>query len=300
MAKWLRYLLFSIALIFIMCAFMMIGEEVFHLDFDNMSRLADKIYFDIFIVMMFVWIGINIALVVSVVKTLIARSASKYTPPELPAGNENRRLKIIDRRRLYDSDHVMQFGAQSTPMSWPYVALFLLIMCPIGVFLLIRKVIEEKSRYYENGISMIMLGSVATCFSLPSLLAFFTQETFEKISLFFLVPAFLGLSMIVSGLVFRNKGKTRDDYMIVLKLDQITRLDAIAQIMKTDYVHAADVIQGLIDDESLKGAYIYHKDREVIMPGISEKIAVRCRSCGATTVLYSTDKHECAYCGEVL
>ena len=86
--------------------------------------------------------------------------------------------------------------------------------------------------------------------------------------------------------------------MTILKIDRITRLDKIAQIMKTDYARSADVIQSLIDNGLLKNTYIYHRDKEVIISGISEKIACKCRCCGATTVLYGTDIRECVYCGE--
>ena len=156
------------------------------------------------------------------------------------------------------------------------------MFCPVGTFLAIRKIFEEKTRYYENGIRLIIFGGFLMLLSAPMLYAFVGQDTFDPISLFFVVPTSLGLLMLLSGVYFKHKGKVNLDYMTILKIDRITRLDKIAQIMKTDYAHAADVIQGLIDNGLLKNAYIYHRDKEVIISGISEKIACKCRSCGAT------------------
>lgn len=296
---WLRLLLYSVALFLVAVVYAAIGEGVFHFDMDDAPRIADKVFMGGFMILVFIWNGLVIAVVVSIVKAVIARAKTKYTPPDVSVVKNSRRPDKIERRQLYDSDKEFQMRHADAPTTWGMVCMGLAFF-PLGFFLMIRKLIEEKSRYYENGITVSVIGAVILVLSSLPTAAFCTQIEFEMISLIFLFPAVLGIGMITAGLLIRHKGKIQDDYMIVLKIDKITKLDEIAQIMKTDYAHTAAVIQRLIDNEQLKGAYIHHTDREVILPGISGKIALRCRGCGATTVLYSTDKHECAYCGAEL
>lgn len=295
--KWLRWLLISVGLFLCSTMVAFIAEEVLHLDLQNTPHFLDKVFTGLIIILVFPILAFFSAAVVSLIKLLIAKSTAKYTPPETTDEIPRKHSEKINVRRLYEADHVLRFRNAREPMTWPLVCMGLVVLCPFGIFLTIRKVVEEKTRYYENGISMIIIGAVPIVFTIWVPISFFVHDEFDWMSVVFLLPTLLGMLMILFGIVVWRKGKTNNDYMIILKVDQVTRLDDIARLMKTDYAHATNVIQNMIDNDLLRGAYIHHTDREVILPGISEKIALCCRSCGATTVLYSTDEHVCAYCG---
>ena len=97
-----------------------------------------------------------------------------------------------------------------------------------------------------------------------------------------------------------RRGRIADAYMKIITVDRVTAIREIAARMQTTYASAADNIQKLIDAGQLCNAYIYHRDGEVIVPGISRKQAWYCRSCGGTTVLYANDTRMCEYCGAAL
>ena len=274
-----------------------IGAEILDLDLNNPTRFLEKLFFGIFVVALMASMLFFAAMIVFIVKRLTSKTVDKYVPPQVSANAAASRPEKITSQMLYGKDDIMYLGNAAEPMTWLRVGVFLVFLCPMGVFLAIRKVIEEKTHYYENGQRLIIFGVIMMVLTAPMLYVPIKQDQFDPISLAFVIPLLLALLMLVFGFVFKHKGKVNNDYMILLKIDRITGLDEIARIMKTDYAHAAAVIQNLIDSDLLRDAYIYHKDRAVIIFGISEKIALKCKSCGATTVLYKTDKHECVYCG---
>ena len=298
--KWLTYLIISLASFVISMVFIFLADALQIDVFYEVPRFIDKLAAVITYGMLTVSMLSFAAAIVYLIRSLTERATSKYVPPETSARKSNRKPQKVDRRALYDTDDVMQLGKGSQPMTWLYVGLFLCSLFPVGIFFLVRKMIEEKTRYYENGIRLTIFGGVVMALAVPALVIFFTQDTFETISILFAVPFSIGFLMVVSGLYFKHKGRINHDYMTILKIDRITRLDKIAQIMKTDYAHSEDVVQKLIDNNLLRDAYIYHRDKEVIIPDVSEKIAIKCRCCAATTVLYSQDERKCVYCGERL
>ncbi len=294
---WLWCLIGSIVLFLIACLVMVVGAELLGLDFNNAPRLADKLFVALWAILLTASMLLFAAMVVFVVKGFTARAGNGYTPPQTVSGSTSSRRKRAAAAELYDSAVEMQLGTDTAPMTWLRVGVLMVFFCPVGVFLAIRKTVEEKAFYYENGSRLIVFGVAAMILSAPLFRVFFGADAFDSMLLAFALPFLLGLLMLSFGLLIRHKGRVNNDYMTILKIDRITDLDRIAQLMKTDYTHAAAAVQNLINSDLLKNAYVYHRDREVIIPGISEKIALKCGRCGATTVLYQTEKHECVYCG---
>ena len=210
--------------------------------------------------------------------------------------------KTVLKRFSYNKNDILRLGKNAQPLYWGFVVMFLLFLFPMGLFFMIKKVHYEKTRYFDNGVNMIITGGFFTGVALPIvvLLSYpwhdLSRENIILASLPLIVAIF-GVILIIAGMILRRKGKINEYYMSLIVNERITNIREIAKRGRTTYSKASERIQKLIDADFLSGAYIYHRDKEVIVPGVSKKIAVYCKNCGGTTVLYANDKRECDYCG---
>ncbi len=189
--------------------------------------------------------------------------------------------------------------------TWPVVIVLLFTLFPMGIYLLILKTTYEKARYFANGVRLIVLGAVMAAPTLGFILLLLATGADDARTLWMLVgfagvPCLVGLFCFVFGWILRRRGLENDAYRRLILVDRVTDMEDIARRMHTDYAHATRVIERLTSSELLPDAYLYHRDHELIVPGISKKIALRCRHCSGTTVLYSNEDRICAYCGGAL
>lgn len=186
------------------------------------------------------------------------------------------------------------------PLSWFLPLMFLFTVFPLGIYLVLHKTIKEKKFYYRNGVKL-QLFSIIPFALILFLLITLKGDIFNQSMLIVSISAIIdALFLIICGTVFRQKGKTIDKYMVVITKKQITNLREISKQTGDSYSNTIKNLQKLIDNDYLPGAYIDYKDDEIIVHGISKKIACKCNMCGGTTVLYYNDEKICGYCGAKL
>ena len=200
---------------------------------------------------------------------------------------------------------VFRANPSAQDATWPVVITLLVTLFPMGIYLLILKTSYEKTRYFSNGVRLMVLGAVMMVPTLGFILLVLHSGATRARDLWMLtgiagVPFLVGLFCFVFGWVLRHRGLENDAYRRLILVDRVTDMETITQRMRTDYAHATRVIERLMDSELLPDAYLYHRDHELIVPGISKKIALRCKHCSGTTVLYSNEDRICAYCGGAL
>ena len=203
--------------------------------------------------------------------------------------------------RLYNDGGPLQIenGAR---ISWPIV-FCLMVIPPVGGWMLLRKILFEKSRYRRNGFVMIVAGTLVAVFTGGILVPVLVDEpssqfweTFGEMSflaLFFLI----GVILLVVGAVLFRRGVVNDMFMILITNRGVTDLRELSALSKRRYSRVCAVIRRLIRDGLLPDAYLYFRDHELIVPGISKKTAVRCKNCMGTTVGYANEISVCEYCG---
>ena len=227
-----------------------------------------------------------------------AESFSEVTEEKIPVNSVNVSKKLLVKTYTYNTDD------SESVCSWGLVFLWFIIgLAPVGIYYFIRKLLNEKYHIYENGLMSLLLGIVLIIFFSPMMIIILIESGFSDLfgaGLIFSVQTIIGIILIVCGIVYMHKGKQNAEYMIIITNERITNIDEISKRMKTTYAKSSRIIQDLIENGFLKKAYIYHKDREVIVPGISKKIALKCNNCTGTTVLYSNEEHICEYCGAKL
>ena len=257
----------------------------------------------------------EIALIICAVKALIRRAQGDHTPPPVRAYRAaDSGVRVDDRPvdggagqsvYVYNRDGDFRFQESATPLSWGLICLMLVLLFPVGFYFLVVKTLMEKGRHYRNGTTLLVLGALLLVPSLGFVLLMVVTGADSRQALLAVIapPCLLAaaaLCFVVYGAWLRARGKREDLFRSLITEERVTDLDALAQRAGTDYAGAASVVGWLIDADLLGGAYLSHNDREVIVPGISQRIARRCPSCGGTTVFFANDRPICDYCGGAL
>ena len=203
---------------------------------------------------------------------------------------------------VYNQDETFRFNRDAAPLSWGFVFLLLVLLFPFGVYCLIVKTLSERARAFRNGTTMLTAGIVALIPSLGFILLIAVTGA-DSLHAFLAVTAapaaavVLSIALAAYGAWLKHRGEEEDNYRSLITVEGVTNIDTLAEHNHTDYAHVSTVIDRLINAELLGDAYLSHEEREVIVPGISQKIARRCPSCGGTTVLFSNEPQICEYCG---
>lgn len=245
---------------------------------------------------------------VAVIRHFIRKQASQEEELDrqaLAAKADRAGTPVQKLRDRFLKKDVLYLGVDPIPISWGGILLELLLLPPVGVYFLILKVTYEKSRYSANSVWTIVIGVLLMVPALfwIGLLAGLSDNFWNEVQRAFPLLSLLciglpvGIACIVLGLVLRRLGRENDAYRRLILIEEVTDLYRIAERMHTTYAHATRVIERLIDGGILPDAYIFHRDHELIVPGISKKIALRCRNCSGTTVLYTNEERICTYCG---
>lgn len=186
--------------------------------------------------------------------------------------------------------------------TWGQVAAALAVLPPLGLFYVIHKTSREKELFYINGVKMTVIGITLLLLTLPPILLVLCTGTDDPSGLVFLLffPGgftLVGAAMTVLGIRSVRQGKRNDRLLHLILEEKITRIEQLCALTATTYPKVTDRVQWLIDNELLRGAYIYHRDKEIIVPRISSRIAIKCVNCAGTSVLYANDERICVYCG---
>lgn len=252
-------------------------------------------------------------LVIRGIRALIRRSTKNYEEPEIKVYKGISTGAVVDdklcdaevekRRFIYNrKGELFRFNKEGSTITWPLCFVALVSLYPFGMYMIIAKTLQEKTRYYKNGVVLTVVGGLLALVNLAFILLICVTgaDSFQALIGVCAGPAYIfliGFSLFVYGLWLRHRGHENDDFIKLITQEQVTNMDEIAARQKMSYAKAADIVERLIDDGLLGGAYLYHPDREVVVPGISKKIVRVCPKCGATTTLYASHEMICDYCG---
>ncbi len=203
--------------------------------------------------------------------------------------------------RYVSTNEVLQFEKTNDTITWGRILLLFFIFNPIALYLIFRKVNFETRNHYYNGVTMLILGVAVGIPNLIAVILLIPQFFSELIlSSFVTYWVLISVALAIFGFIFKEKGKLTNKYINILFVQKITNINEIAKILKSTYSKVCTDIQSLIDNDTIRNIYIYHHDQEVIINGISNKIAIKCPKCAGTTVLNKNAEHICDYCGAKL
>ncbi|MCR5577395.1 MAG: TFIIB-type zinc finger domain-containing protein [Oscillospiraceae bacterium] len=182
----------------------------------------------------------------------------------------------------------------------------LVLLPPVGAVFMWQKLSYEKMQAYRNGQVLAFLGGVVAVLAARLPLAELRLHLHEKIGaadlklmLIFGGVSLAGIVIMLLGIKISRAGELDLYLLYLIQERKITDLPMLADMAGISYKTLTLKLEKLIDGP-LQNAYIYHRDKALILPGISERSAFRCGQCGATTVLYANEERICDYCGAPL
>jgi Zn finger protein HypA/HybF involved in hydrogenase expression len=198
--------------------------------------------------------------------------------------------------------------------SWGWIIFWLIIFWPVGLFLVIKKVANDKSVLMSGktgalpvvGCILIVIGAVGAI------------GTIANSSDGAAGAIIMGLAMVVGGILLLQKSSKMKKtaakykkYIDIIVNQNVRSIDNIAASIGLSYDVAAKDLQDMINIGYLKDAYVNQGNREIVFKqnepaaylqategqANAQKIAVRCPGCGANNVVVVGRVSECEYCG---
>lgn len=213
---------------------------------------------------------------------------------------------------------------QKKSFSWGIIALMFFLFFPIGIWMLVKKMTDEKFNYIKNGKSLKILAWILIGFAVMYLIMGITGELETEDGSSVVSGVIVMLMIFGGGGAFAlykahsyiKKGTKYNRYVSIINSSNDMLIDNIAVAYPTTYEKATEDIQSMIDDGYFMNAYIDLNRRELIMPQRSVSVnvtvnqntahadakptSVKCKNCGATNMVVPGAVNECEYCGSPL
>jgi len=194
---------------------------------------------------------------------------------------------------------------------------------PLGIYLLHRRLTEDKTESLRNSKIVNVLGWILVSLGVLYISLLFTTDnnaegfTSVMIAIIFLGGIFIapGLRVLYGARKMKIKGMRYNRYYHIIN----GRVSSIAEIARSAVVPAKVAltdIQEMLDCGFFPGAYIDLNLQEIILPGSRNNIhqvilnqanqkekrkkAINCPNCGANGVVTEGTATECEYCGTPL
>ena len=213
---------------------------------------------------------------------------------------------------------------QKKSFSWGIIALMFFLFFPIGIWMLVKKMTDEKFNYIKNGKSLKILAWILIGFAVMYLIMGITGEL-ETEDGSSVVGGVIVMLMIFGGggafalykaYSYIKKGTKYNRYVSIINSSNDTLIDNIAAAYPTSFEQAAKDLQSMLDDGYFMNAYVDLNRRELIMPpkattvnvavnqntspSYGQPTNVKCKNCGATNTVVPGTVNECEYCGSPL
>lgn len=215
---------------------------------------------------------------------------------------------------------------QKKSFSWGIIILLFILFFPVGIWMLVKKMTDEKYCYSKNGKSLKIFGWVLFGMGILYFIMGLTGElatedgssAVGRTVLLVILFCGGGLFAVFKGKQFVDRGAKFGRYVAIVNAGSDTSLDNIAAAYPTTYDNAAADLQQMIDAGYFLNAYIDLDKRELVMPATRsikgavsnssgngmpadpKPRTVKCPNCGATNMIISGAINECEYCGSPL
>lgn len=222
-------------------------------------------------------------------------------------------------------------------ISWAVIIIALIVFWPVGLYLLYRKLSNERIVELQNSKALKVVGwffliiaiGMVTIISDSNSRGTVNSENFDRDSLksMYLVLAFMGaggLLMLYASRRLKLKVRRIQKYIALVDGKNISSIDSIASAIPIKYSDAIKDLQSLINKGYFPEAYIDHESRKIVKPQrtftkvvyeehvwkSSEELepkqepkkepkikVVTCKNCGANNTITEDQVCECEYCG---
>ncbi|MGI6268990.1 MAG: hypothetical protein ACOYKJ_00415 [Candidatus Howiella sp.] len=218
---------------------------------------------------------------------------------------------------------------QKKSFSWGIIIVMLIVFFPVAIYMIIKKMTDEKFNYIKNGKSLKILGIVLLCFAGLYLIMGLTDgfqpnedgsSVVGGVIVCELIFGGCGALCLIKGMKYIKRGEKFNRYVSIINASNDLLIDNIAAAVPTTYDKAITDIQSMLDAGFFMNSYLDLNKRELIMKKTvsqasvtvnavyagsqggenSQPHSVTCPNCGATNTVVPGAKNECEYCGSPL
>jgi len=194
-------------------------------------------------------------------------------------------------------------------MSWGWLIFWLIIIWPVGIFFLFRKLTADKTAILKYSKIIAIVSYIIIFYGIISLIM-----TFEDTSMLIGVVLFGGggIWLLRISKKMKRKGQKYKKYIAIVINQSQTSIDYIASSIGESYEIAANDLQEMIDAGYFTNAYINEGSRIIVLSqdtshsvnhsgnAQAQTKVVACSSCGANNTIIAGQTIECEYCGSPL
>ena len=198
-------------------------------------------------------------------------------------------------------------------LSWGWIIFLLIIFWPVGLILLIRKIVTDKSALMSGKTGALsVVGWILTVLGGITFLAFIIEPEPDTlgITIFSLLFLIGGILLLIKASQTRKTAKKYKKYINIIVNHNEKSIDNIAAAVGVTYDTAIKDLKKMIDIGYLGGAFINQGNREIILKrhepiaqafvgghAAPQMTTVSCSGCGANNVVTVGVITACEYCG---
>ncbi|MCR5254318.1 MAG: hypothetical protein K6D96_00170 [Acetatifactor sp.] len=197
--------------------------------------------------------------------------------------------------------------------SWVAIVLWFIFFWPVGVYLLIKKVTNDKSAAMHNSKVLLGIGIffLFCAFVMITQLFDSSSDTSSTLSGVLFYGAGGG-GLIYAAKRLKDTGERYKKFIDIVINQRQTTIDNIASQMGLGYDETVNGLQKMIDKGYFNGAYIDQGNHEIVLLNISnnqpmvndhitnvnaQQRTVKCPNCGGNNIIYVGQVAECEFCG---
>ena len=195
------------------------------------------------------------------------------------------------------------------PIAWGWIIALIILIWPVGFFLLFRRIKTDKTAILENSKMVSILSYVLL--GLGILYAIGSVGTGDGLSGTFVIWVVGGILLNVIARRMKATGKRYKEYIELIVNQSRRSIDYIATVVGVSYSTVVTELQKMIEIGYFTGAYIDEGIREIVLAQPSRQAMpqadanaqskkVTCSSCGAHGVVVIGQVGQCEYCDSPL
>lgn len=194
-------------------------------------------------------------------------------------------------------------------LSWAITVIMLFVFFPIGIILLVKKIVSLQRSYTNKGRILLILGCICAALAVFYLILWLTGRLKAKngtsplVGLIIIVALFGvgGAFLLYKALFYIKKGKKFGRYLSIIGASRDALIDYIAAVFPTSYENAVEDLRDMINEGFLGNAYLDLPRRVLVRPDIGAPDRnvqeVVCERCGGTNKIIPGKAAVCEYCG---
>lgn len=211
---------------------------------------------------------------------------------------------------------MIQNEKSSALYSWPIIILALIIFCPVGIVLLVKRIaFDKKAALIVGNVIMVIAVLFYSMTALVVIVDLFDGNIVDDIGVTIFIGAIGALFHLLARMI-KSGTNHSEEYLAMIINSKIYQLDSIAASTGRPYNVVKRDVQKIIQKGYLQNAYIDESTRRIVISGggikngyirtmdsvdteQSETRVVTCACCGANNKIVGTSG-ECEYCGSPL